>query len=139
MRGDGMPDENRARMTLAEAEKRLRDYPADGILYIVANEDGSFSIAGHKTPESKILEQPVYDIVVVATKKTTTKPGNFVHLMQQAAAEPITLRNLIHHLIDTYRPHSKKKTSATVIRARTLNAYTKMGYLRRHVSFRHEP
>jgi hypothetical protein len=132
-----MPDfENRARMTLAEAEKQLRDFPADGVRYIVANEDGSFSIAGHKTPESKILEQPVYDIVVVATKKTTTRPGDFVHLMQQAAAEPITLRNLIRHLIDTYRPPTQRKIPATVIRARALNGYTKMGYLRRHVNYR---
>jgi hypothetical protein len=129
-----MPDENRARMTLVEAEKRLRHFPAD-VRYIVANEDGSFSIAGYKTPESKILEQPVYDIVVVATKKTTTRPGDFVHLMQQAAAEPITLRNLIQHLIDTYRPATQRKVPATVIRARTLSGYTTLGYLRRHVNY----
>jgi hypothetical protein len=123
-------------MTLVEAEKSLRHFPADGIHYIVANEDGSFSIAGHKTPEYEILEQPVYDIVVVATKKTTTRPGDFVHLMQQAAAEPITLRNLIQHLIDTYRPPTQRKVPATVIRARTLSGYTTLGYLRRHVNYR---
>lgn len=131
-----MPDENRARMTLGEADERLRNFPTDGTRYIVANEDGSFSIVGHKTPESKILEQPVYDTIVVATKKTTTKPGDFVHVMQQAAAEPIILRNLIQHLIATYRPPSSRRTPDRAIRVRTLNAYTKLGHLRRDMSFR---
>jgi hypothetical protein len=132
-----MPDfESRLRMTLQEADKRLMEFPADGIHYIVVNEDGSFSIAGHKASESNKLEKPVYDTVVVATAKTTTSPGDFVHLMQAAAAEPITIRNLIQHLIATYRSPSSRKTPETVIRARTLNAYTKLGYLRRHVNYR---
>jgi hypothetical protein len=126
------------RMTLEEADEHLRNLPADGTHYIVTNEDGTFSIGGHKASESDKLEKPVYDTVVVATEKTTASPGDFVHLMQQAAAEPITLRKLIQHLIATYRPPSRRKTSEAVIRARALNAYTKLGYLRRHVNHRRE-
>ena len=127
---------NRKRMTLAEAEECLRNSPAWEVLYIVANEDGSFSVVGQTTPESEILDQPVYDIVVVATNKTTSKAGDFVHVMQQAAADPITLRNLIQHLVATYQPPLSKKDPAMVIRERILHAYTSLGYLRRHVNYR---
>ena len=123
--------ENRARMSLEDAEVRLSNPPSGGIRYVVANEDGSFSIAGHDaSSESEKLEESFYDTVVVATNKTTTSPGDFVHRVQTAAAEPITLRKLIQHLIDTYRPPRTKKDPWMVIRVRIRDAYTRLGYLR---------
>lgn len=80
--------------------------------------------------ESEILGQPLYDAVVVATNKTT-RPGDFFHLVQTAAAKPVILRTLIQHLIATYRPPSSKKDPETVIRVRTRDAYTRLGYLRK--------
>jgi hypothetical protein len=118
-------------MTLEEAEERLRNSPSGPIRHIVANEDGSFSIVGHiALSESKKLEETLYDTVVVAAIKTRTIPGSFLHLVRTAAAEPITLRKLIHQLIATYRPPRSKKDPGMVIRVRTRDAY-KMGYLRR--------
>lgn len=123
--------ENRARMTFEEAEKHLRNSQSAGIRYVVANEDGSFSIIGHNTSsESEKLEESFYDTVVVATNKTTTRPDDFVHRMQAVAAEPIALRKLIQHLIATYRPPYTKKNPAMVIRVRTRDAYMRLGYLR---------
>ena len=123
--------ENRARMTLEDAEKHLRNSQSAGIRYVVANEDGSFSIMGHNTSsESEKLEESFYDIIVVATNKTTTRPGDFVHRMQAAAAEPLALRKLIQHLIATYRPPYTKKDPEMVIRVRTRDAYMRLGYLR---------
>jgi len=123
--------ENRARMSLEDAEVRLSNPPSGGIHYVVANEDGSFSIAGHHaSSEPEKLEEAFYDTVVLATNKTTTSPGDFVHRVQTAAAEPITLRKLIQHLIDTYRPPRTKKDPRMVIRVRTRDAYTRLGYLR---------
>lgn len=123
--------ENRARMTLEEAEERLRNSPPGGSRHIAANEDGTFSIVGHiAVSESEKLEESLYDTVVVAAIKTKTISGSFLHLMKIAAAEPITLRELIHQLIATYRPPRSKKDPGMVIRVRTRDAY-KMGYLRR--------
>lgn len=122
--------EYRGQMTLEEATECLKYPSSGGIRHIVANEDGSFSLAEHTAlSEPRKLEESLYDTIVVATSKTTTKPDGFLHLMQTAAAEPITLRDLIHHLIDTYRPPRTKKDPAMVIRIRTRDAY-KMGYLR---------
>jgi hypothetical protein len=123
--------ENRARMTLEEAEKRLRTSPAGGSHHIIANEDGSFSIAGHG-PHSEFekMEESLYDTVVVAAIETKTVPGSFLHLMKTAAAEPITLRKLIRKLIGTYHPPRTRKAPEMVIRVRTRDAY-KLGYLRR--------
>jgi hypothetical protein len=124
-----MPDlETRIRMTLDEAGKCLKNYPADGIHYIVANEDGSFSIVGKKLSNSEKLADSFYDTVVVATSKKT-KRGDFFDLLQQAAAEPITLQKLIQHLIGTYRPPRSKRDPEIVIRVRTKDAYTTLGYL----------
>lgn len=124
--------ETRIRMTLDEAGKCLRNYPADGIHYIVVNEDGSFSIVGKKLSSSEKLAESFYDTVVVATSKKTrkTRHGDFFDFLQQAAAEPITLRKLIQHLITTYRPPSSPKHPERVIRVRTRAAYTRLGYLR---------
>ncbi len=123
--------ENRARMTLEEAEQCLRNSPSGGNRHIVANEDGSFSIVGHiALSESEKLENPLYDTVVVAAIKTKTIPGSFLHLVKTAAADPITLRKLIQHLIAAYRPPRSKKDPKMVIRVRTRDAY-KTGYLRR--------
>lgn len=130
------PSRNRKRMTLEEAEECLRNSPAAGVRHIVANEDGSFSVLGGEVSESERLEQPLYNTVVVATNKTTTKADDFVHLLQKAAAEPITLRKLIQHLIATYQPPLSKKDPEMVIRIRTRDAYTKLGYLRRYVNYR---
>lgn len=127
--------ESRKRMSLQEATEHLGNLPADGIHYIVANEDGSFSIAGRKPSESKKLAESFYDTVVVATSKKTkkTRHGDFYDLLQKAAAEPITLRKLIQQLIGTYRPPRTKRDPEILIRTRTSDAYTKLGYLRRHV------
>jgi hypothetical protein len=123
--------EKRARMTFEEANECLSNPPSGGLCHIVANEDGSFSIAGRTdSPESEKLKEFFYDTVVVATNKTTTRPGDFVHLVQTTAAEPITLRELIQHLIVIYRPPRSKKHPELVIRVRTRNAYTHLGYLR---------
>ena len=122
--------ENRARMTLEEAEECLRNSLSGG-RHIVANEDGSFSVVGHTAPsESEKLEESLYDTVVVAAIKTKTIPGSFLHLVKTAAAEPITLRMLIHQLSAAYRPPRTKKDSEKVIRIRIRVAY-KMGQLRR--------
>jgi len=122
---------NRAHMTFEEANECLSNPPSRGLCHIVANEDGSFSIAGRAaSPESDKLKESFYDTVVVATNKTTTRPGDFVHLVQTAASEPITLRELIQHLIVIYRPPRSKKHPELVIRVRTRNAYTHLGYLR---------
>jgi hypothetical protein len=123
-------------MTLEQAEELLRNSPEAVGRHIVANEDGTFSILGRTISESERLEEPLYDTLVVATGKTTTKPGDFIHQLQKAADKPITLRNLIRHLIATYRPPISKKNPATVIRIRTRNAYTSLGYLRRYVNIR---
>jgi hypothetical protein len=129
---DSPASDKRARMTLKEAENRLRNSPSAGIRYVVANEDGSFSIVGHNaSSEPEKLEESFYDSVVVATNKTTTRPGGFVHLMQAAAAQPITLRKLIQCLIATYRPPHTKKDPEMVIRVRTRDAFMRLGYLRR--------
>jgi hypothetical protein len=80
-------------------------------------------------PESDILKMPLYDAVVVATNKST-RPGDFFYLVQQAAAKPIVLRELIQKLIATYRPPSSMKDHEMVIRVRTKDAYTRLGYLR---------
>jgi hypothetical protein len=118
-------------MTLEEAQERLRKLPSAGTRHIVANEDGSFSIVGNMAlPESAKLEEFRFNTLVVAAIKTRTLPGGFLHLVKTAAAEPITLRNLIHQLIAMYRPPRTKKNHERVIRVRTWNAY-KMGYLRR--------
>ncbi len=124
--------ETRIRMTLDEAGNCLKNYPADGIHYIVVNEDGSFSIVGKKLSNSEKLADSFYDTVVVATSKKTrkTRHGDFFDLLQQAAAEPITLRKLIQHLIATYRPPSSPKDPEIVIRLQTRAAYTTLGYLR---------
>ena len=125
--------ETRIRMTLEEAGKCLRNYPADGIHYIVANEDGSFSIAGRKLSKSEKLAETFYDAVVVATSKRAsrkTRHSEFFDLLQQAAAKPIVLRKLIQRLIATYRPPSSPKDPERVIRVRTRAAYTTLGYLR---------
>jgi hypothetical protein len=122
-------------MTLEEAEECLRISPAGGSRHIVANEDGSFSIAGHVASESEKLAESFYDTVVVATSKKTTRPGEFLDLVQQAAAEPITLRRLIQHLVATYRPPRTKRDPEMVIRVRTTAAYTNLGYLRRYVNY----
>src|ERR1035437_8988651 len=58
--------------------------------------------------ESKILGQPFYNAVVVATGKTA-RPGGFFHLVQEKAAKPIVLRTLIKLLIKMYRPPLSKK------------------------------
>jgi hypothetical protein len=125
--------EKRIRMTLEEAERRLKNFPASEIRHIVANPDGSFSIIGSRASESERLQHSLYDTVVVATNKTTTRANDFVHVLQAAAAEPITLRELIERLIATYRPPSSMKDPAMVIRIRTRDAYTTLGFLRRHV------
>jgi len=123
--------ENRARMSLEEAKECLRNLPSGGLRHIVANGDGSFSILGHAaSSESERLKEAFYDTVVVATDKTTTRPDDFVHLVQAEAVEPITLRKLIQHLIVTYRPPRSKKHHEMVIRIRTRNAYKQLGYLR---------
>jgi hypothetical protein len=83
----------------------------------------------HGLPESSVLDRPLYDVVVVATNKTT-KPGDFFHLVQEAAAKPIVLRELIRKLIATYRPPSSMKDPKMVIRVRTKDAYMRLGYLR---------
>ena len=131
-----MPDSDPIRMTLEEAEEFLQNSPEGVGRHIVANEDGSFSIAGHTVSESERLEDPLYDTLVVATRKTTSKPDDFIHQLQKAAEKPITLRNLIRHLIATYRPPVSKKNPETVIRIRARNAYTSLGYLRRCVNIR---
>jgi hypothetical protein len=125
--------ENRKRMTLAEADEYLRNSPAAGTRHIVANEDGSFSVVGQT--ESEKLADSFYDIVVVATTKKPSRPGDFFDLVQLAAAKPITLRKLIQHLTTIYRPPRTKRDPAMVIRLRTKDAYTKLGYLRRHVNY----
>jgi hypothetical protein len=127
-----MPDfENRARMSLEEADGRLSNPSSGGLRYVVANEDGSFSIVGHNaSSEPEKLDEDFYDTVVVATNKTTTSSGGFVHRVQTAAAEPITLRKLIQRLIATYRPPRTKKDPKMVIRVRIRDAYTRLGYLR---------
>jgi hypothetical protein len=120
-------------MTLGEAGKCLRNYPADGIHYIVANEDGSFSIVGRKLFKSKKLADSFYDAVVVATPKKATRKtrhSEFFDLLQHAAAKPIVLRELIQRLIATYRPPSSPKDPERVIRVRTRAAYATLGYLR---------
>ena len=61
--------ETRIGMTLDEADKCLRNFPADGIHYIVANEDGSFSIVGRKLSKPKKLAESFCDTVVGATSK----------------------------------------------------------------------
>ena len=53
--------------------------------------------------EAEILSMSLYDAVVVATNKTT-RPGDFFHLVQENAAKPIVLRDLIRLLIQIYRP-----------------------------------
>jgi hypothetical protein len=80
--------------------------------------------------ESRILERPLYDVIVVATTKPT-RPGDFFFLAQEAADKPIPLRKLIQHLIATYRPPLSKKDPEMVIRVRTRDAYTRLGYLRK--------
>jgi len=83
----------------------------------------------HGLPETTVLNRPLYDVVVVATNKTT-RPGDFFHLVQVSAAKPIVLRELIRKLIATYRPPSSMKDPKMVIRVRTKDAYTRLGYLR---------
>jgi len=81
--------------------------------------------------ESKILGQPFYNAVVVATGKTA-RPGGFFHLVQEKAAKPIVLRILIKLLIKMYRPPLSEKDPEMVIRVRTRDALKpKLGYLRR--------
>lgn len=117
-------------MTLEEAREHLEVSSFGNLCHIVANEDGSFSIVGHiAVSESKKLEEALYDTVVLATDNMKTRPGGFLHLLQAAAAKPITLRELIHQLTCAYRPPRTKKNHEMVIRVRTRNAYT-MGYLR---------
>ncbi len=81
-------------------------------------------------PESGILSSHLYDEKVVATNKMT-RPGDFFHLVQKRAAKPIVLRNLIRLLIRIYRPPRSKKDPNMVIRVRTKDALTRLGYLRR--------
>ena len=81
-------------------------------------------------PESGILNRPLYDVVVVATNKMT-RPGDFFHLVQKNAAKPIMLRDLILLLNQIYRPPISKKDPAMVIRVRTKDALTRLGYLQR--------
>jgi hypothetical protein len=124
--------ETRIGMTLDEAGKCLRNFPADGIHYIVANEDGSFSIVGRKLSKSEKLADSFYDAVVVATSKKVrrkTRHSEFFDLLRQAAAKPIVLRELIQRLIATYRPPSSPKDPEMVIRLHTRAAYA-LGYLR---------
>jgi hypothetical protein len=83
----------------------------------------------HGLPESSVLDRPLYDAVVVATNKTT-RTGDFFHLVQESAAKPIVLRDLIQKLVATYRPPSSMKDPKMVIRVRTKDAYTRLGYLR---------
>ncbi len=79
--------------------------------------------------ESKILGQPFYNAVVVATGKTA-RPGDFFHLLQEKAAKPIVLRILIKLLIKMYRPPLSKKDPEMVIRVRARDALKpKLGYL----------
>jgi hypothetical protein len=116
-------------MTLEEAREHLALLSSGKLCHIVANEDGSFSIVGLiAVSESEKLEDSLYDTLVVTTN-VTTRPGGFLHLMQTAAARPITLRELVHQLIAIYRPPRTKKNHEMVIRVRTRNAYN-MGYLR---------
>jgi predicted GIY-YIG superfamily endonuclease len=83
----------------------------------------------HGRPEAEILASALYDAVVVATLKSTS-PDAFFSLVQKAAAKPIVLRDLIRKLIATYRPPSSTKDPEMVIRIRTKDAYTRLGYLR---------
>lgn len=81
-------------------------------------------------PESGILSRPLYDAVVVATNKVT-RPGDFFHLVQEKAAKPIMLRDLIRLLMKIYRPPTSKKDPDMVIRVRIRDAFTRLGYLKR--------
>jgi RNase P protein component len=80
-------------------------------------------------PESEILSRHLYDAKVVATNKMTG--GVFFPLVQKNAAKPIVLRNLIRRLIRIYRPPTSKKDPNMVIRVRTRDALTRLGYLQR--------
>ena len=80
-------------------------------------------------PGSGILSRPLYDAVVVATNKTTA--GVFFPLVQKEAAKPIVLRDLIRRLIQIYRPPTSNKDPDMVIRVRTKDALTRLGYLQR--------
>ena len=79
-------------------------------------------------PESGILSKPLYNTVVVSTNKMTS--GDFFPLVQKNAAKPIVLRDLIRLLIRIYRPPTSKKDPDMVIRIRTKDALTRLGYLR---------
>jgi hypothetical protein len=81
-------------------------------------------------PESEILKQPLYDTTVIKTNKASARES-FFDLVQEHAAKPIVLRELIRVLIGKYAPPRSKKNPEMVIRVRTRDAYTKLGYLRK--------
>jgi hypothetical protein len=78
------------------------------------------------------LEKSIYDTRVVASNKRTPRRNGFIDRVQEEAAKPIVLRELIEHLIrarNTYRLADRTgKDRAMVIRVRTLYAYNH-GYL----------
>ena len=80
-------------------------------------------------PESGILNGLLYDAKVVATNKMAG--GDFFPLVQKNAATPIVLRDLILRMIQIYHPPTSKEDPNRVIRIRTRDALTRLGYLRR--------